>query len=467
MRTPFARSLPVLALAATGALHAAPAGAARGVPPGVHTRLEESVPAAGETLRGPLEEFRLRFSAPVESGLSEIRLVGPDADTTTLALRGFADSAGVLRAHAPPLRDGAHKLLWRSVSADGHPVEGSIPFQVAVGAPEPGGSEGAATDGDVATDEGVAADEGAQVPARDAGAGATPAAAGDATPSDEASPSLRLTLLAGLGLACLLAAAGLLWFAGGTSLVREPRVLRVASATALGAVILLTLAHLDWVAGVLPAGAGRVEGLLATLETRAGAVGAARVVLALLVFLLVGGAHAGRLAAVLAMTAVVLGAAAGHPAAIEPAVAIGANALHVGAAAIWIGGVLLLAVLPDRSELADAGWRYAEVAGRVSSRAFLAVGVIVGTALVQDFLFLNSLPDLWRTPYGRLLLAKGAGLGLLVAFGVWHRWRTLPRLAADGDPGPLRRAVRVEVWVLLAVVLVAAWLSRVPPPVAG
>jgi len=376
-----------------------------------------------------------------------LRVVGPDGDTTALAVQAVPDSAAVLRADAPPLRTGAHELLWRTVSVDGHVAEGSIPF--------------VAVPGDVG--RAAAADDRGTVPGGGATRGPVTAAASGA----QNSASLRRTLLRGLGLACLLGAAGLLWFAGGTSLVREPRVLRAAAATSLGAAILLTLAHLDWLAGVLPSGMGRWDGVIAALGTRSGGIGLVRIGLALLVFFLVGGAHAGRTAALLAMTAAVVGSAAGHPAAIEPGVAVAANALHVGAAAIWVGGVLLLAVLPDRSQFGDGSWIYGDVAARVSARAFLAVGIIVGTALLQDYLFLDSLPQLWETPYGRLLMAKGAGLSLLLGFGAWHRWRTLPRLAANGDSGPLRRAVRVEIWVLVAVVLVAAWLSTVPPPVAG
>lgn len=418
---------------------------ARAADAALHVRLEESTPAEGATVGPDFGGFRLRFSAAVEAGLTTLRLVGPGGDTVRLAVRTVSDSAAVLRADAPPLREGGHLLLWRTVSVDGHAVTGSIPFIVA---PADVASADVATGG---------AEPRAQTPAeptvRDDGETRGPA-------------PLRRTLLRGFGLACLLAAAGLLWFAGGTSLVREPRVLRAAVATSLGAAILLTLAQLDWLAGALPEGVGRWDGVLAALGTRTGAVGLTRSGLALLVFFLVGGAHAGRLAAVLAMAAAVVGSTAGHPASIEPGIAIAANALHLGAAAIWTGGVLLLAVLPDRSQLSDTDWVYADVAGRVSARAFLAVGMLVGTALLQDYLFLESIPQLWETPYGRLLMAKGAGLGLLLGFGAWHRWRTLPRLVADGDPRPLRRAVRLEIWVLVAVILVAAWLAQVPPPVA-
>ncbi|MCL7963722.1 MAG: CopD family protein, partial [marine benthic group bacterium] len=277
----------------------------------------------------------------------------------------------------------------------------------------------------------------------------------------------RRTLFRGLGLAFLLAAAGVLWFAGGSGLVREPSVLRAASATALLATVLLGLDYLDWLLDVRPTDMGLFAGFAAAVRTRIGIVEGGRVLLAGLTFFLAGGARAGRIAGFFAMLAVVVGAAAGHPATIEPAMALPANALHLGAAAIWLGGVLLLAVLPDHPETPQGGWQYHEVASRVSSRAFLAVGVIIGTAFLQDLLFLGDPSFLLSTDYGRLVLAKGAGFALLVVFGAWHRWKTLPRLVATGDASHLRLAVRIEIFVMAVVVLVAAWLAMTVPPVAG
>jgi putative copper export protein len=210
-----------------------------------------------------------------------------------------------------------------------------------------------------------------------------------------------------------------------------------------------------------------IDGLVAAFKTRTGMIEGSRVLLAGFTFFLAGGARAGRMAGFVAMVAVILGAASGHPAVIDPRLALPANALHLGAAAIWIGGVLLLTVLPDHPETAEGGWNYTQVASRVSSRAFLAVGVIVGTALLQDLLFLGGVGNLLTTRYGQLLVAKSLGLTLLLGFGAWHRWKTLPKLVATGDQGPLRLAVRVEIFVLIGVVLLAAWLSMIPPPVTG
>ena len=110
------------------------------------------------------------------------------------------------------------------------------------------------------------------------------------------------------------------------------------------ATVLLGLDYLDWLLDVRPTDLGLFAGFSAAIRTRIGIVEGSRVLLVALTFFLAGGARAGRVAGLLAMLAVVIGAAAGHPATIEPALALPANALHLGAAAIWLGGVLLLAV---------------------------------------------------------------------------------------------------------------------------
>jgi copper transport protein len=171
------------------------------------------------------------------------------------------------------------------------------------------------------------------------------------------------------------------------------------------------------------------------------------------------------------MLAVVAGALGGHQAAITPLVSLPANGLHLGAAAVWVGGVLLLGVWPatrgdaDGGDVAGAGWTFARVARSVSSAALLASGVILVTAIVQDVLYLPSIGALFSSTYGNLLLAKSAGFGALVAFGAYNRFRLIPMLSTAEDSGrPLRRSVRFELVVMIVVVLVAVALGQVPPP---
>jgi len=414
-----------------------------------HTRLEASTPAEGDVLTSPLPVARFEFSGPVEPSLTRLLLRYPSGDSLFLGTIVVPDSAHVIRAEFPDLTPGSYSLVWNTVSVDGHAADGVIRFEVAADAETR--VQAAETVDDTT---GVA----------DAGGGTSVM---ESAAHEVAGPPLRRTLFRGLGLACLLAAAGVLWFAGGSGLVREPAVLRAASAAALLATILLGLDYLDWLGDVRPAGVGVIEGLVAAVRTRTGMIEGSRVLLAGLTFFLAGGARAGRMAGLVAMVAVIFGAASGHPAVIEPSLALPANALHLGAAAIWIGGVLLLTVLPDHPERADGGWRYEQVASRVSSRAFLAVGVILGTALLQDLLFLGGIGNLLTTRYGQLLIAKSVGLALMIGFGAWHRWKTLPKLVQTGDQGPLRLAVRIEILFLTGVILLAAWLALIPPPVAG
>ncbi|MCL7976730.1 MAG: copper resistance protein CopC/CopD [marine benthic group bacterium] len=424
-----------------------PAGDALGERAESHTRLERSVPADGDVLAVVPDEALLEFSTGVEPTLSRLVLRFPTGDSILLKVTGVPGAPNRIGASLPVLEPGRHSIAWSTVSADGHRASGTIEFSV-VGVEE-------------------AAPSAAEAPTSTGPADPEPVVSDPVTSEPASGPSLRRTLFRGLGLAFLLAAAGVLWFAGGSGLVREPSVLRAASATALLATVLLGLDYLDWLLDVRPTDMGLFAGFAAAVRTRIGIVEGGRVLLAGLTFFLAGGARAGRIAGFFAMLAVVVGAAAGHPATIEPAMALPANALHLGAAAIWLGGVLLLAVLPDHPETPQGGWQYHEVASRVSSRAFLAVGVIIGTAFLQDLLFLGDPSFLLSTDYGRLVLAKGAGFALLVAFGAWHRWKTLPRLVATGDASHLRLAVRIEILVMAAVVLVAAWLAMTVPPVAG
>jgi copper transport protein len=415
-----------------------------------HTRLERSFPGEGDSLSEAPTEAELEFSAAVELSLTRLVLRYATGDSVLLNPTAVPGAAHRIRAALPELQPGRFWIDWATVSVDGHRVNGTIRFTLL------GDSELAARAGGSEEERDEAAVEPSPL-----------VEAQDGTTDGTDSPPLRRTLFRGIGLFCLLAAAGVLWFAGGSGLVREPSVLRAASATALLATVLLGLDYLDWLLDVRPTDLGLFAGFAAAFRTRIGLVEGLRVLLAGLTFFLAGGARAGRLAGFVAMVGVVIGAASGHSALIEPALALPANALHLGAAAIWIGGVLLLTVLPDHPETPQGGWSYPEVAGRVSSRAFLAVGIIVGSAILLDLLFLGSVENLVSTAYGRILLGKGAGFTVLLGFGAWHRWKTLPRLVATGDQSHLRLAVRIEIFVLTAVVVLAAWLAMVQPPSTG
>ena len=84
-------------------------------------------------------------------------------------------------------------------------------------------------------------------------------------------------------------------------------------------------------------------------------------------------------------------------------VAIVVDVVHVGAVALWLGGLLvvLAALLPRRDP--D---EVALVVPRFSSIAFAAVAALVVTGAFQSWRQVGGLEALTDTTYGQLLLAK-------------------------------------------------------------
>jgi copper transport protein len=405
----------------------------------VHIRLESSMPAADEVLSAPPERFELRFSGPVNDALSVVVLTYPSGDSVSLDVSSPETDSRILVADTPPLEQGEHLVRWRTVSADGHPVDGEFRFTLA-GAPQ---SDGRLPDDSAVASARIETDPGTSV--------------GSTTQT----PALGAALIAGLGLACLLGFAGLLWFCGALPLLREPRIRTFCLALGWAALGFLAVDLIEWVRQVAPSGMG-LAGVQAALGSRTGVV-------AILQLVLIAGAlftfrQSGRGAAVIALVALLVGAASGHTAAISPWLTIPANAVHQGAVAIWLGGLLLLVLAPDAPTDGSDGWRFPVVARSVSAAALFAVVLIAASGIVQSFQFVGDLGAYTSTPYGRGLLVKWAGFLILVGFGAYHRSRVMPHLEEDGDGRALRRMVRFETIVMLAVIMVAAWLARVSPP---
>jgi copper transport protein len=100
-----------------------------------HASLVRAEPADGALVAEPPAALRLIFNEPVSPLV--IRLIAPDGTTTTPAATAENTTVTVKPA---ALRRGTHVLSWRVISADGHPVGGSLVFSVgeASATPVPG-----------------------------------------------------------------------------------------------------------------------------------------------------------------------------------------------------------------------------------------------------------------------------------------------------------------------------------------
>jgi copper transport protein len=154
-----------------------------------------------------------------------------------------------------------------------------------------------------------------------------------------------------------------------------------------------------------------------------------------------------------------------------------ADALHVLAASVWVGGIAcLLLALPAatrRLEATDRTRLLLATLARFSPLALAAVVTIAITGVVQALIDVRTVHGLFHTTYGALVIAKGALLLVLIALGWVNRERVLPALrrlvearSTPGAAGVLaRRTMRGELALMLCVFGVTAALISYTPPI--
>jgi putative copper resistance protein D len=104
---------------------------------------------------------------------------------------------------------------------------------------------------------------------------------------------------------------------------------------------------------------------------------------------------------------------------------------------------------------------------RFSSLALWCGVAVAASGVVNSAIRLAAPSELVTSWYGRLVLLKVLLIGVISGFGVWHRRRHLPRLAAEPTRLRFLSAAAAEVLVMAATIGVAVALSRTPPPVPG
>lgn len=143
--------------------------------------------------------------------------------------------------------------------------------------------------------------------------------------------------------------------------------------------------------------------------------------------------------------------ASGHAVSLHGGFSIVAGVMdfaHLVAAAIWIGGVLVLAaiVFAQRQLTAPLFVRFTPI-------AMISVAVIVLTGVYATIVHVPSLSDFVRTVYGRILLAKIALVALLLLLGYRH-WQIGRSRASDTGAN----TIGYEALVGVAVIALTAFL---------
>ena len=335
------------------------------------------------------------------------------------------------------LADGTYVVVWRAISADGHPIAGSLTFSIGVPSP-------------------VVAPP--KLPEVDTGGVRT-----------------VLSITQGIGYVGLLVAVGLVLFVSWTlrGVRVDPRVrehlLRVAWAASGLAVLAAGFA--------IPLSGAYQQGLGLAQLGEAEVVDLALVGDDLLVF----GLQAGGLLLALSslqhprVAAVGAGAAGlspvlvGHSRAIEPVwLLISTDVLHLSAGAVWLGGLLGLAL--TLGALSGRAHDAALVLSRFSAQAATALGLLAVTGTLMATQILGGWSPLFDTDYGRLVMIKVAIALVVASVAGFNRFLVLPGVREGMGHGQsrtaalrVRQTVRAEAGLLVVLLGVTGFLVNQSP----
>lgn len=426
-----------------------------------HAALLRTVPAASVLVNTPPKTVSLVFSEAVEPRFAIVSVTNAGAGQLAAGpARRSASNPNELDVPLQRLGEGWYLVVWRVISVDGHPVRGAYTFAV-------GPNAGPAPEFVIPTLSETAA-----------------------TPTLVAARWVAfLAMLAALGLFVL------------RTVIARPVVARVAGTR------LRTVSVAFWIALAVALAAIPVYLLLATAQfalrsfwsfgslvplLRVSAFGRGYLDLELILGLFAFAAAVAlwldrpqqakrSIAALLSLGGALLAGAAalvvpgiaGHAWQTHPRVlALALDALHLGAAAVWVGGLVGLLVLWRSLALTQRVAGLLVSVPRFSNVAFVSVLALLASGIWASVLHLPTLASLWDTSYGRTIMVKAGILLATMLLAAVNLLRTKPRLQASVEqpsvgPGAaalLRRLVGGEVALVAGAVLAAALLSSLPPP---
>jgi copper transport protein len=437
-----------------------------GAPAWGHARVTGSDPADGTRLEEPPRTMTFTFNEDVNATLGGIRIFDRDGNRVDRGAGTQPVPSQLTTAVAPDLDPGTYLSTYRVVSADGHVITGAVTFAVG-------------TDVNAAEVAGI----------------------------DEVPSYLRTATIAGnvilyggalmaIGLAVLLLVVVgertqqqqlVRWLRAGVVVAVVGAAIRVVTiaieATGRGPTVIFDDGVL---AAVLRQGGtgwwlvGMFIGLAALVAGTSLRAGVARQMLIAYGALVAAGSFA----------------LTGHTSTGEPLVLLLAmTTLHMLVAAVWLGGLVGVAVLVATSHPPTPNstttqptttLSVATVVSRFSTLALVAVATLWISGAVQAWWTVGDPTNLFSSTYGRLLMVKLGLVVITMALAAWNRWRLVPAVKAQasgdqastdqasgdqapGDQAPgdahrtLARTVRWELVVLALVVVVTSVLVDTPP----
>jgi copper transport protein len=428
---------------------------------GAHAALLRTSPSASVITNGSPPQVALTYSESIEPRFSIISVT--DVNGKQVTSGSPARQPGAPQTLVEPLQKlppGWYLVIWRVISADGHPVRGAFTFAV-------GPSPGPAPQFVIPSLSETAATPGLVGLRFVAFLSAMLAVGLFAFRMLIARPLARTASGAGLRAVTLAFGASL-----AVSLVAVP-VYVLASTAKFALRSTLDLGTL--IPLVRDSGFGRsyvdlwiVLALFGAAALAAIAIDRPARPIRSAAELLATGA-----ALITAGAVLVIPSIAGHASQTSPAaLALGLDWVHLVCGSLWIGGLLGLLVVWFATPSTRRRPALALVVPRFSSVAFVSVLALLASGVAAAYLHLPTLASLWDTSYGKVILIKSGLLAATMLLAAVNLLVTRPRLAAAGiredlaerAPALLRRLLAGEIVLVVAAVLAASVLTSLPPP---
>lgn len=405
-----------------------------------HATIISSNPSPNEAMDTLPEKISIQFSENIQPAFHSLEVFSQDGDKIQIQDSAISEqSEKVLEARwNGTIDEGIYYIKWRVVSSDGHPIEGTIPFQF----------------GDSA---GLSDQENSEVNA--------------------SFPDSFNVILQSLQYICFAALTGILFFR--LSLMQDSRIFEASRRTRL--YLWLSYAGLAFSifcslplkvtidAGVGWTDAFKVSYIKEVLNgTNFGTVWIIEILILLLLFLVIYfmlenslNKSLPYLSFIIIACLMICKALTGHTAAVPNQVlAVLMDFLHLLSMALWLGGLMaLLVILPglaDRQAIQeDKKTFYWSIISRFSKWAFLFVIILIVSGIYSSLLHVPTIHSLFNTTYGQLLLAKVGLMLVMIVLGGFHFFR------GKKQTKKLGYSVGIEFGLGVVILLVAALLTNI------
>ena len=398
-----------------------------------HAILDSSSPASSSVLPESPQEIRLDFNERVEATLGDIRLFNSDQKEVDIdnLVRSASDTS-VVTAALPSVDDGVYVVVWRVVSADGHPATGAFPFEI---------GESTSGTADVLLSKVVAGIDGS---------------------SSLDKPMAFMRFLGFLAVIVLIGFVSLTWGTAFLDLPSASRTLKTSavalSFSSIGILLLQgpILEGSSWGAifdATLIADVVRQRLGIALLIRLVCVVawGAAIILLPMR-----ARAWWQNLVVLTSLVTLITFSSSGHPSAGSlPVVFVAVDVVHYAAISMWVGALLCLALLTKKNDTTA-------IAIRFSRMATWTMPITVVTGVVQGLHLLGGISGITDSSYGKYLIVKTALVLVIIAFGTAGRARI-----SKGNTSSIGRLIKWESALVIVVLAITSFLVASSPNAAS